>query len=307
MTTGNGISSMHAGSRVRSRRALVRLGCAILLALSLAVPPGHAAETEIRVIPLQHRLPDELIPVLQPLLGTGESIFGHDTKLIVKATPSTQAQIQKTLAELDVPRRNLRIQIQIGLSGQSLHQDLGVSGQYQNGSTRIIVTDGEHRNDQISARDAHGNQLNVQAERRVTTRRDANGQTLVVLDGGRASLRIGESIPQVEPFLALVGDRRTVAAGIQYYDVTTGFDAEPHLIGRQVRLRVNPRLAFRSNQGMQSISFEELQTEVMVPLAEWFDLGTILGNANTVNRQILGMDRSTDAGYTSLRIRIDPM
>jgi hypothetical protein len=74
-----------------------------------------------------------------------------------------------------------------------------------------------------------------------------------------------------------------------------------------VRLRVNPRLAFRSNQGMQTVSFAEMQTEVVIPLGEWFDLGAILGNANTVNRRILGIDQSTDAAHTSLRIRIDPM
>ena len=37
-------------------------------------------------------------------------------------------------------------------------------------------------------------------------------------------LRVGESIPKVQPFLVLVGNRLGVVAGIQYYDVTTGFE-----------------------------------------------------------------------------------
>lgn len=298
---------MRAGSRVSARLTVARLGCAFLLIMSLAMPSGHAAETEIRVITLQHRLPDELIPVLQPLLGSGESITGHDTKLIVKASPATLAQIARALAEIDIARRNLRIQIQVGNSSQSLRQDLGASGQFQNGATRIIVTDGEHRDGNVSARDARGNRLDVHAERRITTRRDTTDQTLVVMDGGRASLRIGESIPQVQPFLALVGDRLTVAAGLQYYDVTTGFEAQPRVIGRHVQLRVNPRLAFRSDRGMQTVDFTELQTEVTIPLGEWFDLGAILGNANAVSRRILGTDLSTDTAGTGLRVRIDLM
>jgi type II secretory pathway component GspD/PulD (secretin) len=226
---------------------------------------------------------------------------------LVKASPATLNQIARTLADIDIPRRNLRIQIQVGNSAQSLRQELGASGQYQGGSTRIIVTNGERRDGNISARDARGNRVYIGAERRITTRRDATDQTVVVLDGGRASLRIGESIPHVQPFLALVGDRLTVAAGIQYYDVTTGFEARPHVIGRQVQLRINPRLAFRTDQGMQTVTFAELQTEVMIPLGEWFDLGTILGNANAVSRRILGTDQSTDDARTSLRVRIDPM
>lgn len=298
---------MRAGSRFFVRRIGTRLGFAVLLAVSPAMSSATAADMEIRVIPLQHRLPEELIPVLQPLLGEGESITGHDTKLIVKASPATLSQIARTLSEIDTARRNLRIQIQVGDSGQSFRQELGANGQYRNGSTRIIVTDGEHRDGTVSARDARGNRVDVHAERRITTRRDNTDQTLVVLDGGRASLRVGELIPQVQPFLALVGDRLTIATGIQFYDVSTGFEVQPRVIGRQVQLRVNPRLAFRSDRGLQTVDFTELQTEVTIPLGEWFDLGAILGNANAVSRRILGTDRSADTASTSLRVRIDPM
>jgi len=62
--------------------------------------------------------------------------------------------------------------------------------------------------------------VKLHSERHITTTRDASSQNLTVLDGGRAFLRVGESI-LVQPFLVLVGNRLGVVAGTQYYDVTT--------------------------------------------------------------------------------------
>jgi len=147
--------------------------------------------------------------------------------------------------------------------------------------------------------------VQLHSERRVTTKRDASTQNLTVLDGGRAFLRVGESIPQVQPFLALVGNRVTVAAGIQYYDVTTGFDVEPRVLGERIQLMVTPRLAFRGNQGTQIANFQELRTVVTVIPGEWVDLGGAVESTNEVNRQILSTRRRTDSEDSRFLIRVD--
>jgi len=298
---------MRGACRSGRRDTLVRLAGAVLLCLGLAGAIARAADYEIRVVPLHHRLPDEVIPVLRPLLANGESISGHDTKLIIKAAPATLGEIERALREVDIPRRNLRIHVEIVDAFEHRQQDLGVTGRYQNGSTRVIATDGVRRAPNVVARGGRGNEVEVHAERRFTTRPDTAEQTLVVLDGGRGSWSVDESIAEVRPFLALAGERLAVAAGVEYQNVTTGFEAEPHVIGDQVRLRINPRLSFRFDHGDQTVSFRELQTEVVIPLGQWFDLGEILDNANTVNRQILGAGQSTATARTGLRVRVDPM
>jgi type II secretory pathway component GspD/PulD (secretin) len=277
-----------------------------------AAPLTQAAEPELRVIPLKHRLADEVVPVVRPLLAPGESVNGLDSRLIVRAAPLTFAQIERLLAEIDTPRRNLRINVRHAGESNRIQDSQGVSGDMRRGNTRIVVTNGTHSTGGVSIGHT-GPDGNVQlhSERHITTTRDASSQNLTVLDGGRAFLRVGESI-LVQPFLVLVGNRLGVVAGIQYYDVTTGFEVEPRIVNgasftERIQLAVTPRLAFRSNQGTQTVNFQELRTVVTVKPGEWVDLGGAVESSNEVNRQILSTHRNTGSEDSRFLIRVDTL
>jgi len=279
--------------------------CAVL-------PQTHAADAELRVITLKHRLAEEIVPAVRPLLTPGESVNGLDSRLIVRAAPRTFAQIERLLAEIDRPRRNLRISVRhAGESGRS-QDSRGVSGDVHRGNTRIVVTDGMRDTGGVTVgRTGSDGNLQLHSKRRVTTKRDTSTQNLMVLDGGRAFLRVGESIPQVQTFLLLAGNRPSVVTGIQYYDVTTGFEVEPRIVNEasfteQIQLAVTPRLAFRSNQGLETVNFQELRTVVMVKPGEWVDLGGLVESTNDVNRQILSTRHNTGNEDSRLLIRVDP-
>jgi len=280
---------------------------ASLFWIAAAAPLTHAAEPELRVIPLKHRLADEVIPVVRPLLAPGDSVSGMDSRLIVRATPRTFAQIERLLAEIDTPRRNLRISVRHAGESERVHDSQGVSGDVRRGNTRIVVTNGNHSTGGVSVgRTGPDGNIQLHSERRITTTRDTSSQNLTVLDGGRAFLRVGESLPQVQPFLVLVGNRLGVVAGIQYFDVTTGFEVEPRTLGERIELAVMPRLAFRSNQGTQTVNFQELRTVVTVNPGEWVDLGGVVESTNEVNRQILSTHRNTGSEDSRFLIRVDP-
>jgi len=280
---------------------------ASLFWIAAAAPLTHAAEPELRVIPLKHRLADEVIPVVRPLLAPGDSVSGMDSRLIVRATPRTFAQIERLLAEIDTPRRNLRISVRHAGESERVHDSQGVSGDVRRGNTRIVVTNGNHSTGGVSVgRTGPDGNIQLHSERRITTTRDTLSQNLTVLDGGRAFLRVGESLPQVQPFLVLVGNRLGVVAGIQYFDVTTGFEVEPRTLGERIELAVMPRLAFRSNQGTQTVNFQELRTVVTVKPGEWVDLGGVVESTNEVNRQILSTHRNTGSEDSRFLIRVDP-
>ena len=272
-----------------------------------AAPLTHAAEPELRVIPLKHRLADEVVPMVRPLLAPGESVNGLDSRLIVRAAAPTLVQVERLLAEIDTPRRNLRISVRHAGESNRVQDNQGVSGDMRRGNTRIIVTNGTHSTGGVSVGHSgpDGN-VKLHSERRITTTLDSSSQSLTVLDGGRAFLRVGESIPLVQPFLVLVGNRLDVVAGIQYYDVTTGFEVEPRILGEQVQLAVTPRLAFRSNQGTQTVNFQELRTVVMVNPGEWVNLGGAVESTNEVTHQILSTRRNTDNEDSRFLVRVDP-
>lgn len=274
------------------------LWCAMLL----SVPSW--AEPEVRVIPLKHHMAEELIPVLRPLLAPGESITGMDTRLVVRASRATQSQINHALGELDRPRRNLRISVRHGGDRYEQRDAIGAAGEVRQGNTRIVVT-GAGSGSITTGPTGPDSAVRLHAGHQVHTTRDSSIQTLVVLDGGRGYLRIGESIPQVQTFLALAGHRLQAIAGIQYQDVTTGFDVEPRLLGEQVHLVISPRLAFRSAQGAEIVNFQELRTTVTMKPGEWTEVGSAVGAANEVNRQIFSTRRLSGEETSQFWLRVD--
>ncbi len=66
------------------RLHLTRHTTVLLLALALPV----AAEPVTEVIPLNARLPEEVIPTLRPLVGQGGSVTAFGGKLVVRAEPA---------------------------------------------------------------------------------------------------------------------------------------------------------------------------------------------------------------------------
>lgn len=297
---------MHAASdrRCWSRRRLLQ---AALAALTSAALPAQGQTAELRVIPLRHRLAAELIPTLEPLLGPGETVTGMDSRLIVRATPATLAQLERVINELDVARRNLRITVRHSTAGTTQERAQSVSGDIRRDGSRVIMS-GDPRVGSTGitvGRQEPDGRAQAYGERRTTTAGENLDQTLMVMDSGQGVIRIGESIPVVQPFLALVGDRLRAAAGVEFYDVTTGFAVAPRLHGDTVQLAIAPRLSFRSSQGIQVIEVRELSTTVALRRGEWLDLGGAIESANDLNRQIFATYRGTRHIATRISVRVD--
>jgi type II secretory pathway component GspD/PulD (secretin) len=314
------------------KKTAVRLFLLLAMAGALAIvstPRTHATEPALHVIPLKHRLADEVVPAVRSLLAPGESVSGMDSRLVVRASSRTFAHIERLLAGIDTPRRNLRISLRHAEISEHLQDRQGVSGDVRRGNTRLVVTNGNRGTGAAApvlpcargtcpsldgvtvGHTGPDGSFRLHNERRITTTRETSPHNLTVLDGGRAFLRVGESIPQVQPFLALVGDRLGVVTGIHYYDVTTGFEVEPRIVNEdsfkeRIQLAVTPRLAFRSNQGEQTVNFQELRTLVTVNPGEWLDLGGAVESTHEVNRQILSARRAMSSGGSRFLIRVDP-
>lgn len=280
-----------------------------LLAGTLCVTPivTQSAVTDLHVISLKHRLAEEVVPAVRPLLAPGESVSTMDSRLIVRATPETLIQIKQLLVEIDTPRRNLRISVRHAGEVERVQESRGIAGNVNHGNTRIIVSNSNRNNDGVTiGRAGTIGTVQVHNERRVTANHGTSNQNLMVLDGGHAFLRVGESIPQVQPYLILVQNRPGFVTGIQYYDVTTGFEVEPRIVGEKIRIAVTPRLAFRSSQGLQTIYFQELQSVVTVSPGEWIDLGGTVESDSKVHRQILSTQDLTGKTSSRFLIRVDP-
>lgn len=69
------------------------------------------AGADTRVFELRSANPEELVPVVEPLLGGWESVTAYRQTLVVNASPETLDRIAGLLVELDRPLRTLLISV----------------------------------------------------------------------------------------------------------------------------------------------------------------------------------------------------
>jgi type II secretory pathway component GspD/PulD (secretin) len=127
----------------------------------------------------------------------------------------------------------------------------------------------------------------------------------MTLDGQRASIRIGQSVPHVKQILALGRRQILIAQGIELQDVTTGFDILPRVHGDRVRMEITPRLSTLRDSATGLADFRELSTTVEIRLGEWIDLGTILGHRNEIDRAILESAATESGERRTIRLKIE--
>jgi hypothetical protein len=279
----------------------------LLLALLIQSGIGAAGDAEFRTIDLRHRSATEVLPVIQPLLDPGGRVAGHEYQLFVRTSDRNFAEIARTIREVDIPLRTLRISLRYSDSLRTTDAEQAVSiHQGGTGTTRILVSPTATRGDGVVLRrTGPGGMVEYRSEHHTSSRGQDTAQFVSVLEGRRAYIAVGASLPQVQPFLALAGDRLRVAVGITYYDVSTGFSVLPRLHGETVELEISPRLAFRSNQGDHVVDFAELSTQIRVRLGEWVDVGSSLSATNQMDRAILSGSNGSADERLGLQLRVD--
>ena len=284
---------------------------ATLLALFILLMPGqyaHTDESELRLIPLKHRSADEVIPILQPLLGPGERITGQDYRLFVRATDRKLTDIERVLREIDTPLHSLLISVRYSGSENRIEQGQEVSGEVAIGNrtriTRSPRTDMDNQGLTINRQGERG-EVQYRGKYRTASRQREGEYVIRAVEGRRAYIAIGQSIPHVQPFLLLAGNHLTVATGIIYRDVSTGFGVTARLRGDQAELDITPRMTFSGAGDARQVDFLELTTQTRVEIGRWTDIGGILAGASHVGREILGHSSRRDGSGHALQIRVD--
>lgn len=125
----------------------------MLLLLCLGLNSPIQAQTSLTLIDIHNTPPEQLLPLLEPLLLPGESARTFRNQLVVDASPGSLQRIRALLQEVDRPLRNLLIEVDDGLNTQTSEQGLETAGRIrvENGSTRgradIHIRDQHSRQD----------------------------------------------------------------------------------------------------------------------------------------------------------------
>jgi len=276
---------------------------ALLVALIAVLAPAGVSAEEMRVIQLKHRPAGEIIPLIRPLLGPEDALSGTDYRLIVRTSDRNLKDIERLLAQLDVAQRQLRITVEQRVADDRDTTSHSVEGEVKIGDkARIKLPENSSDNRGLVVQK---DKLRFRTGQRTTTDRNEATQTVMTLDGQRASIRIGQSVPHVKQILALGRRQILIAQGIELQDVTTGFDVLPRVHGDRVRMEITPRLSTLRDPATGLADFQELATTVEVRLGEWIDLGTILGHRNEIDRAILESAVTESGERRTIRLKIE--
>ena len=247
-----------------------RLCCVVFLCLPLLA----LAQQSMEIIPLKHRTMEQVLPVLQSLLEPGDSLSGMNDQLILRASPTTRAQVKQALAAIDTPVRSLLIHVTQNRDDAMSRSGAQTYGKIETGTTRVIQppagsAQGGARIEIRSGDSVIGAQAGS-TQQAGSTRAQ---QSVRVVEGGRAFINVGQSVPL--PMLQVVqGPGGTmVTETTAYRDSGQGFYAEPRLSGERVTLEISPQYDTPGHQVYGSVNTQRVSTTVSGRLGEWIEIG----------------------------------
>lgn len=240
---------------------------ALILVLIMLSTVAMARQV-IELIPLQSQLPEDIIPVIRPLLGPEGAANSMHNQLIIKVEESQLEEIRRLVRQLDRPPQRLLIEVSHEGGSQGQQSGYSVTGKLSNrGNSRADVRIKEYRTD---------------------SNFDSN-QMIHATEGRPALINAGRVVPYQQYDIQVHGNRLTQRQYTSFRDATSGFYVIPRLNGKQVSLEIQQHRNRPYADG--SIAVQSASTFVSGQLGEWISLGSI---SQSVNRQGEGViNRST--------------
>ncbi len=204
---------------------------------------AFAANMVTKVIQLNYLQADNVIQLVQPVLGEGEQVSGTGQTLVVKVNPDTLTQIRTILHQVDVPPVSFNVSI------------------YQGDPNWLNA---QNKNSVV---------YSTQPQSEVV-----RSQSVNVMSGESAFVSTGEEVPIV----TAVGAGFFTGVAYQQRNIKNGLLVQPSLQGSQVKLSLKRVREQVNADGGQQFDNQQVDTTVMVPLNKWVSLGTAEGANNKV-------------------------
>lgn len=263
----------------------------------------HAASMKIEVVPLKHRLVQDVLPALQPLVEQGGTVTGMNNQIIIKSTAHNIAQIKRVLYSLDSEARQVQILVKQDISGIQHRTESGLSGSVGNDNIRITSPDTSNRGTSVTI----GDDDNAIRYRHLSSRssiEDNNAYRVTTIEGSPAYIQTGVSIPLPQQRTTIGAGGVSVQNSVQYENVASGFYATPQLNGEQVTLFLSTSLdRVSANQG-SVINTQQAQTTVRGRLGEWIEVGGTNQQFNDAGSRNVISTRNSGEEHRSVYLKV---
>ncbi len=267
-----------------------------------------AAANELEIIALKHRSAEEVLPIIRPMLDPGAVASGMNYQLFVRTSPRNLEQIRQLLESIDVAPRRLKITVIQDVDSETIARARELSGS---------LGVGRHGRIEVPDRGGRGG-LEVEAGRgddRLTARlSDSHAlegqhktQQIQVLEGNRALVRVGESVPVPQRQVIRHPWGTEVIDSTQYQDVSSGFYVLPRVNGDRVTLEVstqNDSLGERDHR-YPDIRSQRTSSTVSGRLGEWLEVGVLGRQQGNTESNIAGQSTSRVQEQRTVLIKVE--
>ena len=287
-------------------RLRLRYVLTALLVVCSATPSAILAAAQVlEVITLGYRQADDVIPMLQPLLVPGGTITGMNNRLVVRTTPANMADLKRVLATVDAAPRRLMISVRQTAGMDSVREGASVSGSTNVGNARVTVPrrPGAGNDPGVSVQSGR-TRVDGQVISSRSARSDDVTQTVQVLEGNPALIRVGQSAPVVSTQVIQTPNGTQVIQGTQTVEADTGFYVTPRVNGDRVTLEIGTsRDRLRGSTGATSV--QRVSTVVSGHLGEWIELGGVSQTTEREQGEILARTRDTHRDDRRVMLKVD--
>lgn len=240
-----------------------RAGCALLVTLLFAAP---LRADSLETINLHHRMAEDLLPVLQPLVPAGAVVTGTGNLLLVRADAATLQQLRAVVASLDRAPRQLLITVGQTTTVEGSGTSVRGSGTIGSGNVQVGVNG--------PPQTVTGGQVIIRSGTATDDLR--NVASVRALEGRESFIAMGQSRPFTSTSVSRDGRfPAVVTQTTEYRNVQSGFFVIPRLNGETVTLELSPtQQRFSANAARDGVvSTGTVTTTVAGRLGEWMPIG----------------------------------
>lgn len=280
---------------------MLRLMTALMATAILLFSGLARADFPLTIIKTRHLSAEVIVPRLSPIVSPGGRGSGINDTLLIRTDPANLAELRAALDAIDQPARRLRIRVRSSLETQDSRREFGVGGELGNDTARIRLPDQPGRRDtQIEigrtriGGTAGSREMRQQGEQFVDT-----------VDGSRASLFLGQSVPLSFRQVFIQPDGARVVHGTTWRDVGTGVVAEPEVHGSFVRVVLSPERSSMDDKGRAEVF--RLETVVEGRLGEWLPVGGAQDSADERGIEIGGASSRSRSSGAAFWLRVDAL
>lgn len=256
----------------------------LITALLLLLAAAGLFAQSLEIIELRNRPAEQILPVIQPLLGKEGTASGSGFQLIVRTTPANLAQIRQVVASLDRAPRQLVIHVR---------QTFGAAGAASGVGGQVILAPGDSG--------ARANLWNNSG-----TAQDNVAQQVRVLEGNQAYINTGTSTLVTQRTVTRTVGGSVIQESVVPRDYNTGFYVTPRVNGQTVFLDIGAQrdtpLGSGAGMGKGAASVNRVVSTVSGRLGEWIELGGVNLAQSAETSGVLA--RSSDAGSQERRVLV---